>query len=519
MDSNKRFLPSYDVVVVGGGLGGLCACLKLALGGANVLLLEQHNMTGGYATSFVRGRFEFEVSLHELCECGDAIGEHSYGGVRKILDSCGVVPEYRVVPDAYRVILSDMGIDFVMPFGIENAIAAIAELEPEDEPKIRNYMKLCEEIFDALNYIGSVHGEPDGKVMMMEHSAFLRTAGYNAAEVIDSFNFSPRTKHIISAYYGYIGRRLSETSFIIWTVMQYTYLRDGGHIINKTSHALACDIEKRSRELGAQIETSVRVDRLISEGGAVVGVVTADGTEIRAKQVLCNLLPTTVYKKMLEPKDVPEAALKLTGARKLGGSPYGVYLGLDATPEEMGITHYEYFIGKDMDTERIFRDTQEYAPHPKLSATCADVAVPGFSGEGRCQLNFTCLYDPDAMSGKHTDKYNYLPEKERFANVMIDYFEEMTGARIRDHIEEIEISTPATYVRYSGAFKGNIYGYVCDAIDGVVPRILQAEAERYIPGLDFVGGAANRAHGFSSCITSGHDAGMVTLRRLKGGGK
>ena len=31
-----------------------------------VLLLEQHNLPGGFATSFVRGRFEFEAALHEL---------------------------------------------------------------------------------------------------------------------------------------------------------------------------------------------------------------------------------------------------------------------------------------------------------------------------------------------------------------------------------------------------------------------------------------------------------------------
>ena len=71
MSKEKRFLPSYDAIVVGAGLGGLTAAARLAKEGKSVLLLEQHNMTGGYATSFVRGRYEFEASLHEACECGD----------------------------------------------------------------------------------------------------------------------------------------------------------------------------------------------------------------------------------------------------------------------------------------------------------------------------------------------------------------------------------------------------------------------------------------------------------------
>lgn len=56
-------------------------------------------------------------------------------------------------------------------------------------------------------------------------------------------------------------------------------------------------------------------------------------------------------------------------------------------------------------------------------------------------------------------KYEYLAENERFANCLIDYFEQATGAHIREHIEEIAIATPATFTRYANAFRGNIYGY------------------------------------------------------------
>ncbi len=56
----------YDAIVIGAGLGGLSAATMLARNGLHVLLLERHNVPGGYATSFVRGRYEFEVALHEL---------------------------------------------------------------------------------------------------------------------------------------------------------------------------------------------------------------------------------------------------------------------------------------------------------------------------------------------------------------------------------------------------------------------------------------------------------------------
>ena len=106
MSDVKRFLPHYDVIVVGSGMGGMTAAGKLAKEGKKVLLLEKHNLTGGYATSFVRGRYEFEVSLHEACEFGDGLDGAGYGACRAMFDDIGVDLDWVKVPDAFfKVIL------------------------------------------------------------------------------------------------------------------------------------------------------------------------------------------------------------------------------------------------------------------------------------------------------------------------------------------------------------------------------------------------------------------------------
>lgn len=56
---------SYDVVVIGGGLGGMTAANTLARAGHSVLLAEQHSKLGGLATWFHRrGGHVFDVALH-----------------------------------------------------------------------------------------------------------------------------------------------------------------------------------------------------------------------------------------------------------------------------------------------------------------------------------------------------------------------------------------------------------------------------------------------------------------------
>ncbi len=512
----KRFRPSYDAIVVGSGMGGLAAAGRLAKAGKQVLLIEQHNMTGGFATSYVRGRYEFELSLHEACECGDGeFGE--YGTVRAMLDDIGAKPDYRLVPDAYRVILPDLGIDFTMPWGIENAIAAIEKLEPGNGKKVRNYFKLFEEINEALEYIGSCGKDgPEPKVMATKYSSFLRSAAYNVDEVNKGFKFGPKTEQVLNAYYGYIGRGLHASSFTIWAQMIYVYLRDGGHIFNKTSHALANEMERAYRANGGHVELGVKVTKILTENGRCVGVRTDSGEEIRADYVLFNGAPNKALVEMIDKEDVPEEALKLAGARKLLGAPFVVNLGLDALPEEMGIDSYEYFVSEDMDTKRIWKNSNEWGLHAKVSATCPDIAIPGLSGPDRCQLNFTTIWNPDAFHNSGITKYDYLEEKEKMANHLIDYFEAATGAKIRDHIEEIEMASPSTFNRYTGALRGNIYGYECDAIDGAVTRTLRQEQERYIPGLDFIGSAGYRAHGYSSVIVNGYQAAGVALAKMGG---
>ena len=112
-------MPKFDAVVIGAGNGGLAAACRLALAGKKTLLVEQHNLPGGVASSFRRGRFEFETALHELCEFGS---EDNPGGCRlTIVNDYGLDIPWHMVPDNFRVITTASDgkthIDATLPCG------------------------------------------------------------------------------------------------------------------------------------------------------------------------------------------------------------------------------------------------------------------------------------------------------------------------------------------------------------------------------------------------------------------
>ena len=504
-------MKKYDAVVIGAGNGGLVAAIRLLQGGAKTLLVEKHNIPGGFATSFRRGRFEFEASLHELNDFGTP---DNAGDVRVLFDQLGVTDkiEWLQIPEAYRVISREEKIDATLPFGKQAFIDKMESYVPGSRKSMEKFFELAEEIRAAQAYSNSVNGQTDQKVMLSEYANFVRCGSYSVNEVLDALKMPKKAKDILNAYWCYLGAHCDDLSFLHYSSMVIRYITKGAAMPKSRSHEISLAMVERIRELGGDVWFNTEAVKIrTGADGGVEGVVLKNGDEIQTRHVIANCSPHIVYGKMMDKVD--ERIVKETNARKFAGRGFTMFLGLNKSADELGITNHNYFLYDTMDTVKQYDLMKTIESNSVQATVCLNRAYPECSPAGTSMMYFTTLYMSDDWANVKPE--DYFKVKDYVANKMIERFEQDTGCKIRDSIEEISVATPMTYARYCGHPEGGIYGYESQYWDGLMPRLLMMAEDHKTRGLRFAGGFSMRLSGYSSAYFSGDITGRQTVGDIK----
>lgn len=503
----------YDVIVIGAGNGGLISALEFAKENKKVLVLESNNVSGGFASSFKRGRFEFEASLHELCGYGT---KEKPGEIYNLFNKLGIADdlEFVTVPEAFHVYSMDTKEDYKMPFGMQEFIDKMEEYVPGSETSMKKFFILAEETKEAFAYLEENKNNIDNEVLLEKYANFMKVSTHSVAKVLDSIKMPKKAQEILTSYWVYLGSSASTLSFVHYASMVMSYINLGAQIPVNRSHGISAVIENEILKNNGEIKYFSTVQRILFEDEKIVGVQLSDGKKYFAKHVICNCSPTLVYGNMIPKKYVPKNALKLTNSRVLGARGFSIFLGLNQSAEALGLTDYSYFIFHSLDSDKEYQNMSRMDNNSSV-AIVLNNAIKDCSPKGTTIMNFTSLFFGDVFT-KNVTEENYFELKNKIAENIISAFEDTTGIDIKPYIEEIEIATPVTYARYGKHPDGVIYGYKVTGLDNILPRIMCMDEEEYIPNLHFCGGFDIRADGYSSAYISGDIAARKTLKDMEG---
>ena len=495
-------MSDYDVVVVGAGNGGLTSALRLAKNGLSVLLLERHNVPGGCATSFIRGRFEFEVALHQLSGMGI---EEFPGPLRGTLNELGVMDKLDFVQmsNLYRVVVPG-SLDVSLKADRVAATATLKEKYPEQAERLDGFFEL---LYEYCTQWISVAMMRDPEASREKYPIYFKYNLKSTQSVFDEFFDDPRLPAILGIYWSYMGLPPSQLSFGMFAVTLWAYIEFKPWHLKGGSQALSSTLLNAFLDAGGHVRFNCGVNKINVKDGTVTGVTTDKGEDISAKRVVSNASTATTYVDLIDPDQVPEQHMRRLGTRTVGTSFVTLFIGLDCEPEELGIEQTTNFILADTDAERAYQKTKTLDAPEYTLLTCYDVDDPEFSPEGACQVSVVALaYAAPWLSIPPTQ---YFDTKMAYADKMLDLVSQ-AFPDLRSHIEEIDVATPLTHMRYLGHPGGAAYGFDQYAKD----TSLFTSRKSPIEGLFHVGAWSGSGGGFQPTLMSGDQAARKIIKTL-----
>jgi len=496
----------FDAIVIGGGLAGLSAAAHLANGGLSVLLLEQHHQVGGCTSSFSRGEFNFDASLHEM------VGGNEGGMTRNLLEKAGMADRVELVrvPNPYRALFP--GVDFTMPEGIPAAIAALSAAWPAEAENIAAFFAAMEKVAGDMQDLRNLYRlSPAGRFLAkmlvpLRQSTFFKYRQASLQDVLEAFFTDENLRAVLGQYWVYYGPPPDDLWAPFFMFATYLYLHGGGWQVKGSSQALADAYAARIVELGGQVKTGALVTDILIEEGRVRGVRTESGEEYRSLYVVSTADPFQTFFHLIREEQTPLEYRDAIKRMKPSNSLIAVYLGLDVEPSFWGVRDYEVFLNRTADADEMYARMMrgDYRHSGLVMTFYGNLGDPWYAPPGRSVLVLNAYSDAAFWSRERAE---YQKQKRRAADELLAQAEEFLPG-LGEHVLVREVATPLTLESYTMQYRGIPYGW-----DYSVVQSARFDKQTPIDGLYLAGAWTTPSHGVSAAQASGFQAARLILDR------
>jgi phytoene dehydrogenase-like protein/ferredoxin-NADP reductase len=493
-------MSKYDTIIIGGGLGGLVAGATVSKRGQKVLLLEQHYIPGGCATSFKRKDFVMEVGLHELD------GLHDLDTKVQIFNYLEVFKhvQFLQVPELFHLYKPEL--NFTLPHGNETAIKKLTEAFPEEKKGIQKFFELTNGVLKEIPKM------PQSKfisrliypLMPLLFPNIVKSSGITVGDWLDKHIKNEKLKLILTTNILYYSDNPYNTSMMYFSVAQGSYIGGGGHFIKGGSQKLSDYLAHSIEQMGGQVLLGKMVEDIIVDNGVAVGVKYRDAfnnkielASIYADTIIANAAIPNVLK-MLPIQYQPKVQDKIKDLEE-SCSLISIYMGFNVDLKKFGVKHYSsFFQGEDIqilsDIKKNYQgDWQNKSfVFVDYSQVNSNLCPDGKSVGVICAADY--LSDWEKL-----DEIAYKKKKEEVAQLFFSRLEKQYPGII-NHLEYYEIGTAKTIKKYTLNPKGTPYGFAQKLSQSAQKRdfsIPQIKNLHFASAWTFPGG------GFTGTIISG----------------
>ena len=434
---------SRKIVIIGGGIAGLCAGVYAQACGYQVEVLEQHSVPGGLATSWTRGGYTFETCLHWL------VGSSPEGTLgaqwREVFDTDKLRFVYA---EEYQRVETEQGQSLSVYSNVDRMEAELLRQAPEDADEIKAFASAIRQLADFPMQELNESWPRKGWAMLRLLPRLPLLRRWSAISVAD---YGRRYKHELLRRFFVDGAAPGMSVIALVFMFAWMTRRNAGYPIGG-SKAVIDPIVDRLRDLGGTIRLSARVENIVVEHDVAVGVLLTDGATIRADWVISAADGNATIHDLLGGKYTDDAIDQFYEKQQVFPSYLQVSMGVaHSLAQEPGF--FSRILDEPLRIDpvtllpavsfRVFHFDPSFAPKGKAAVTCF---LPTY--------NFAYWVDL-----QRNDAARYAVEKQRIADAIIDVLERRSPG-MRQRIETIDVSTPATVVRFTGNWKGSMEGFL-----------------------------------------------------------
>ncbi len=516
------------ISIIGGGIGGLSAAVRLAGAGHRVTLFEKNERIGGKLNLWEAPHplrpnerpFRFDTGPSLLTLPLVFADLFAYVG-RDVRDYLSI----RKLDPVSRFVWADGA---ALPLHARRAdlLDAVQRFAPGDERGLERLLNYGRKIWDLSGEFFLTRSPEqamrgDGALsplnaLRMLSMPFRIGMFRKYARVVDRHVRSQRLREVLYQYATYSGASPFLAPATL-AVIPHVELDIGGWYVAGGMYALALAIEKLAREVGVDIRTGCAIQRVAIEAGeraerhvagAVRGVVLADDSAFAADAVIVNADVVYAYESLVEARYRRKFDDRKLAQLEPSGSGMALLLGVEGTYPQLA--HHTKFMPQDYRSDlRATFEARRVPDDPCIYVCASTRSDPTQAPEG-CDNLFVLCSAPPLDGGIDWER-----EGPAYRDRIVRTLEERFG--LADLSKRIVVErrwTPADLKSAYNANAGSIYGI---SGNGVKQAFLRpANRDRDVAGLFFAGGATHPGGGLPLVALSGKIASELAMEYLGG---
>lgn len=498
-------MEKYDVVIIGGGLGGLFCGAVLSKEGMKVLLLERHHTIGGCLQSFRRNGRLFDTGMHYVGSMREGQIMHLYLKYLNVFDSLKL---RNLDESGFELIHMTDGRTYRHAMGYERFIDTLATDFPDEYHGLKRYCSILQDIGQLISPKMLKQGR------ITDFDACMKYMSLSAVDTINSCVKNPTLRNVLAGTNGlYAGSRMT-TSLYEHGIINNSNIEGCCYFVDG-SQQLADRLSEQILNNQGEIRKAAEVTKIHANGLFVDYVELKNGERFYAKNVISSIHPAVTLS-LLDNNTVIRRAFY----SRLNSLPntYGFFTTYLAIRRgSIPYTNKNHWYYNTDDVWSIEKGQYKGFDLPYAIVISQPNTMDNYTDVMTILTPMSKPYFKQWVSTKTGKRgADYECFKKMYSHIIIDYICQFIP-ELRSHIEAVYTATPLTYRDYTGTPDGSAYGILKDYHN---PLVAYLPVKMKIPNLFLTGQSVN-VHGclgtsISAVSTCGELVGIDYLTKKIG---